>query len=97
MSAAFGLPADSEYPISAMPLNGQSFIEADEMPAAAGPRICEEGMLPPGIAIVSCHVSPACREVIPMTEIDDAVTGRRYPIGCYRGPADEFLELILAE
>lgn len=97
MSAALGLPADSEYPICAMPLQGQSFIEADEMPAKAAPRMCEDGLLPPGIAIVSCSVSASCREVMPMTEIDDPVTGRQHSISCYRGPADEFLELIVAE
>ena len=97
MSAALGLPADSEYPISAMPLHGQSFIEADEMPEPAGPRKTEQGMLPAGIAIVSCIVSEPCDAAVPMTEFNDPTTGKKCTIGCYRGPAGEFLELIINE
>ncbi len=53
MSAAFGLSPEHRYPIAALPVAGQSLIELDEMPVAAGPRATREGELPPGIAIVS--------------------------------------------
>ncbi len=94
MSAALGLPADSQYPISAMPLHGQSFIEVDEMPAAAGPRRTGQGLLPPGISIVSCRISAGCDSSIELFEIDDPAGGGKCSMGCYRGPAGELLELI---
>jgi hypothetical protein len=44
-----------------MALDGESLIEADEMPPQVGARPALEGCLPPGIAIVgfNCDVVPA--------------------------------------
>jgi catechol 2,3-dioxygenase-like lactoylglutathione lyase family enzyme len=56
LSAQYGLPREFLHPIAALPLPGQCYIEADEMPAGAQPRPCEPGELPPGVAIVSFDV-----------------------------------------
>jgi hypothetical protein len=52
LSKALGVSIETLYPIAAMALDGESLIEADEMPAQVGPRATKDGHLPPGIAIV---------------------------------------------
>jgi hypothetical protein len=68
-----------------MALDGESLIEADEMPAQVGPRHRVSGYLPPGIAIVSfdCDAIP---------EAATAIEGHpgRY---CMHGPTGEIIEL----
>jgi len=61
LSKALGVSIETLYPIAAMALDGESLIEADEMPAQVGPRMKKEGYLPPGIAIVgfNCDSLPA--------------------------------------
>jgi len=95
MSAALGLPAETHYPISALPLRGQSFIEADEMPRSAVSREAPPGMLPAGIAMVSCRIRTPGDGSIPLTAIDDPACGGPCRMACYRGPAGELMELIL--
>jgi catechol 2,3-dioxygenase-like lactoylglutathione lyase family enzyme len=53
MSEAFGRPPEERYQTAALPLQARCYIEADQMPAAAGPPAVAPGQLPPGIAIVS--------------------------------------------
>jgi hypothetical protein len=53
MSEVFGLSPEHRYPIAALPLHGECYIEADQMPAAATRPDIADGHLPPGIAIVS--------------------------------------------
>jgi catechol 2,3-dioxygenase-like lactoylglutathione lyase family enzyme len=53
MSEAFGLSPEQRYPIAALPLRGDCYIEADQMPAAAQSPVIAPGMLPPGIGVVS--------------------------------------------
>lgn len=53
MSEVFGLSPEHRYQIAALPLRGRCYIEADQMPPAAGPPRVAPGRLPPGIAIVS--------------------------------------------
>lgn len=53
MSEAFGLSLETHYEISALTLREQSYIEADQMPAAAAVRIFDPDELPPGICMVS--------------------------------------------
>jgi hypothetical protein len=74
MSAAFGLSPEHRYPIAALPLAGQSLIELDEMPAAAGPRATVDGELPPGIAIVSFAAAEHVTLRGPAGEIVELVT-----------------------
>lgn len=61
LSKALGVSIETLYPIAAMTLEGESLIEADEMPAQAVPRKQQDGYLPPGIAIVgfACDAVPA--------------------------------------
>jgi hypothetical protein len=61
LSKALGVSIETLYPIAALALEGESLIEADEMPAQVGPREAEPGYLPPGIAIVGfdCDATPA--------------------------------------
>ncbi len=60
LSKALGVSIETLYPIAAMALQGESLIEADEMPAQVGPRKAQEGFLPPGIALTGfdCNVIP---------------------------------------
>ena len=61
LSKALGVSIETLYPIAAMALEGESLIEADEMPAQVGPREAQEGYLPPGIALTGfdCDAIPA--------------------------------------
>lgn len=52
MSEVFGLSPEHRYAIAALPLQGQCYIEADQMPPAARPLRVPAGHLPPGIALV---------------------------------------------
>jgi len=52
LSKALGVSIETLYPIAAMALDGESLIEADEMPAQVGPRVHQAGYLPAGIALV---------------------------------------------
>jgi len=56
LSTRYGLPREYLHPIAALPLPGQCYIEADEMPTGVQPRPCEPGELPPGVAMVSFDV-----------------------------------------
>jgi hypothetical protein len=60
LSKALGVSIETLYPIAAMTLEGESLIEADEMPAQATPRPHQDGYLPPGIAMVgfACDALP---------------------------------------
>lgn len=53
ISENFGLSPEHRYQIAAVPLDGHCYIEADEMPSAAGRAPAANGTLPPGIAMVS--------------------------------------------
>jgi catechol 2,3-dioxygenase-like lactoylglutathione lyase family enzyme len=56
LSAQYGLPRDYQHAIAAIPLSGQCYIEADQMPPAAASRPCVPGQLPPGVAMVSFEI-----------------------------------------
>ncbi len=79
MALEFGLSREHRFRIAALPLGGNCYIEADEMPAAARPLPAEQHELPPGIAIVSFLGVPQA-----------ATDG----ISCIRGAAGELLEII---
>ena len=100
LSAAYDLPPDHRHRIAALPLTGQCYIEADEMPEAAAPRPCEPGQLPPGISIVSFEVGPpvppslGSRLAEPCLQPGLLYDGRR-AVTCV-GAAGELVELIEA-
>ncbi len=93
-SKAFGLPAEQKYPIAALSLQDQSFIEVDEFPAAAMPRNAPPGELPPGIAIVSFQCNASADSVNPLSSLSGAPYGERLT-GCCRGASGELIELLL--
>ena len=96
LSRAHGLPVDSKHELAALALQGQSFIEADTMPAATLPRGGLEGELPPAIAMVSFGVDRLPEDLdylAPPVALPEApYHGRRAAIAV--GAAGEWIELI---
>ena len=97
VSNAQGLPADTLHDIAALALTGQSFIEADTMPAATLPRTSVADELPPAIAMVSfgidaLHESTA-RWIAPPQALPIAPYYGR-SVGVCTGVAGELIELI---
>jgi len=80
MALEFGLSREHRFPIAALALNGQCYIEVDEMPSAAEPLPEVLGDLPGGVAMVSFRVATG-----------SAVAGAPR---CVRGGAGELVELI---
>ncbi|MCP3999998.1 MAG: hypothetical protein GY727_03720 [Gammaproteobacteria bacterium] len=78
LSRALGVSIETLYPIAAMALDGESLIEADEMPAQVSPREIQKGFLPPGIAIVGfdCDKIPATATMLNSNiHIMEGITG----------------------
>jgi hypothetical protein len=96
LSLAHGLPADSKHELAALALQGQSFIEADTMPAATLPRGGLDGELPPAIAMVSFGVDrlpEGLDHLAPPVALPEApYHGRRAAVAV--GAAGEWIELI---
>ena len=91
VSRAFQLPPDTEYPISAMPLAGQSLIEVDEFPKQAIERPGDRDLLPPGISIVTFLVDEFPADACPTKLQCDAYRGQE--TAWLRGPVGEIIEL----
>lgn len=53
ISQAFGLPADTSHEIVTCKWKGETFLELDQYPAAAGPRPAHPGALPPGVSLTT--------------------------------------------
>lgn len=96
LSRAQALPVDTMHDLAALTLQGQSFIEADTMPASTLPRPAVEGELPPAIAMVSFDVEalPSSLEYLcaPQALPEAPYHGRRAAV-CI-GAAGEWIELI---
>jgi catechol 2,3-dioxygenase-like lactoylglutathione lyase family enzyme len=97
LSARYGLPRDFRHPIAALPVRGQCYIEADQMPAAVAPRPCDPGRLPPGIAMVSFEID-GLPGALP-SALGPAQSAPGLPYGGRRsrtcvGAAGELIELI---
>ncbi|MDP6436522.1 MAG: hypothetical protein QGF87_08175 [Woeseiaceae bacterium] len=86
LSKALGVSIETQYPIAAMALDGESLIEVDEMPAQVGPRRREDGLLPPGIAIVGFDC-----DAVPTNATPVEGTPGRYIM---EGPTGELIELV---
>lgn len=96
ISKAHGIPADTKHELAALELSGQSFIEADTMPAATLPRDSASGELPPAIAMVSFGVD-ALPDTLSYLAPPQALPhapygGRRAAVAV--GSAGELIELI---
>jgi catechol 2,3-dioxygenase-like lactoylglutathione lyase family enzyme len=57
MALAFGLSRETRFRIAALPLRGDCYIEADEMPTSARALPTDPADLVPGISMVSFHGS----------------------------------------
>ncbi|MFM7395802.1 MAG: hypothetical protein ACKO42_01620 [Gammaproteobacteria bacterium] len=96
LSKAHGMPPDTGHDLAALPLQGQSYIEVDRMPAATKPRDAREGELPPAISMVTFGVKqlPAGLEwIAPPRALPEAPYHGRRAALC-RGAAGELIELI---
>jgi hypothetical protein len=93
MSAAFGNSPEHKYPIAALPLLGQSFIEVDQMPEQAAHRNAPDGELPGGIAIVSFNGTCAVRQREVIDQPEPPYTGAG-SVSCLTGTAGELIEVI---
>lgn len=90
MALAFGLSREHRFRITALPLAGRCYVEADEMPPAARPL--PPAGLPDGIAIVSFVGTPGAGALRPGA---DAAFYRGAPgVACERGAAGELIEII---
>ena len=85
LSKALGVSIETLYPIAAMALEGESLIEADEMPAQVGPRRQTAGYLPPGIAIVGFECDSIPADARRIADSDRHIM---------TGPTRELIELI---
>jgi hypothetical protein len=96
LAHAYGDSPDTLYAIAALPLSGQSFIEADAMPAAVAPRPCLPGELPTAIAIVTFEVDalPDGIEWLAPPERHDGLGNRGARSAVCVGPAGELVELV---
>ncbi|HSN73323.1 MAG TPA: hypothetical protein VLT59_17535 [Steroidobacteraceae bacterium] len=96
LSEPYGLPADHLHPIAALPLAGQSYLELDQMPAAATKRRERRGELPPGIAMVTLHVDelPASLAGIRSDAPLELPPYGDRPAMLARGTAGELIELV---
>jgi hypothetical protein len=97
LSAAQGLPADTTFPLSTVPLGGATLIELDEYPKSATARPRPEGGLPPGMAIVTFECADfaglADRFIAPPTPARlPPHTGR--PTATLIGAAGELIEIV---
>jgi catechol 2,3-dioxygenase-like lactoylglutathione lyase family enzyme len=98
LSAAYGLPRDYRHAIAALRVDGQCYIEADEMPPGAFARPCQPGQLPPGVAMVSFEVDrlPNLSSSLGPAHRSPALPyGGRRSLACH-GAAGELIELVEA-
>lgn len=100
ISAAHGLPPTTMHPLAALTLHGQSFIEADGMPAGTLPRespTTPSSELPPAISMVSFGVDRLPTTVPQWLGPAQALPQAPYYGRAARvaiGPAGEWIELI---
>jgi hypothetical protein len=94
MSAAFGNSPEHKYPIAALPLAGQCLIEVDEMPVQATHRKAEEGLLPPGISIVSFAAQGIPTQDAIKVPDNESPYRNAESVSCLTGSAGELIEVI---
>lgn len=97
LSNALGIPPDTLHDIAALPLQGQSFIEADRYPGETVARSAPAGQLPPAMSIVSFVVpdlGPHLGDALgaPYGGLEPPYAGGRAIT--LTGPAGELIELI---
>ncbi len=96
ISNAHGLPSDTKHELAALALTGQSYIEADTMPAGTQPRTAAAGELPPAIAMVSFGIDglpTGLESLAPPAALPIAPYHGRHAAVC-SGAGGELIELI---
>jgi catechol 2,3-dioxygenase-like lactoylglutathione lyase family enzyme len=96
VSQAHGLPLDARHDLAALALRGQSYIEADTMPAGTLPRAAVGDELPPAISMVSFGVErlpDTLTWIAPPTALPHAPYHGRRTAVCV-GAGGELIELI---
>ncbi len=96
VNTAFGYDLDRKHQVAAVQLAGKTMIEIDQIDAAV-PRGCDNGRLPPGIAIIGIEVDSLSELGVdflspPITLQVQPYLGRR--AACCRGAGGELVELI---
>ncbi len=97
LSKAHELAADSRHDLIALNLHGQSFIEADTMPAGTLPRSAANGELPPAISMVSFLVDSLANTKLSFLSAPTALNFAPYEgrkTGLCLGVGGELIELI---
>ncbi len=97
ISNAQGLPSDTTYPLAVARISERFLIELDEYPATAGDRPIEEGMLPPGVAMVSFEVEDLDALDVPWRATPGKLSGLPYEdrySAVTVGPSGEWIEVI---
>ncbi len=96
VSNAHGLPPETNHDLAAIALAGQSYIEADTMPAGTLPRIAAGNELPPAISMVSFGVDrlPETLDYLSPPQVlpQAPYHGRRAAVAT--GSSGELIELI---
>lgn len=92
MALVFGLAREHRFRLAALPLRGQCYVEADEMPAQATPLPAASERLPAGIAIVTFRGDPGPGGVPPPGIEPPYGPGCR--VACRRGAAGELIEIV---
>ena len=98
ISQAHGLPPSTPHELAAIALRGQSYIEADTMPAGTRPRESLPGELPPAVSMVGFDVATLPSTVAylsPARAIEIAPYGGRRVAVCV-GAGGEWIELTEA-
>ncbi|MCC5867193.1 MAG: hypothetical protein JJU27_01665 [Gammaproteobacteria bacterium] len=97
LSNALGLPSGQLHDIAALPLDGQSFIEADRYPAQTHARTVQPGHLPPAMSIVTFEVpdlAPFLADALGGQYTCTSVPYQGRPAVTVRGVAGELIELV---
>lgn len=97
LSRANGLPPDTTYPLSVVPLAPGHLVELDEYPRGTGPRPVAPGHLPPRMAMVAFLADELDGRGIRWRSPPRAVSAAPYGgrrVGITVGPAGEWLEVV---
>jgi hypothetical protein len=96
VNQAYGLPLETQHPVTTLMLSGQSLIEADEI-SEADSRPVQEGHLPPNIASISFEVDDLDTLNLEWRTRPRVLQGAPYNgrrVGLVVGPAGEWVELL---
>jgi len=97
LAKAWDLPADHSFPLGIVRFQEDFLIELDEYPPQAGPRPQHEGVLPPGMAMVTFGVEDLDALDVEFLSVPRRIEAAPYAGGraaLIRGAAGELIELV---